>query len=122
MNFDNFFVKAKEVFETAYKKTEDVVNVGKQKLDMSTLENKLGKSYETLGKLCYDVISKGEPFDPETVKPVTDDITEKLAQIEELKKEILKAKNKKMCPYCNTPVEKNSQFCNNCGKNLNTAD
>lgn len=116
MNLDKILVKAKEVFESAYKKTEGAVNIGKQKLDVSALEAKLNKSYETLGKLCYDAIVNGGVFDPESVKPVTDDIAEKKQQIEEIKKDILKAKNKKICPACNAPMDKGATYCGVCGK------
>lgn len=118
MNLDNIFTKAKEVFETAYKKTGDAVNVGKQRFDISSLENKLNKSYEILGKLCYDSVVNGGVFDAESVKPVTDDIAEKLAQIEQMKKEVLKAKNKKLCPKCSEPVDKDASFCSSCGASL----
>lgn len=118
MNLDNIFTKAKEVFETAYKKTGDAVNVGKQRFDISSLENKLNKSYEILGKLCYDSVVNGGVFDAESVKPVTDDIAEKLAQIEEMKKEVLKTKNKKLCPKCSEPVDKEAAFCSSCGASL----
>lgn len=115
MNLDNVFEKAKDVFETAYRKTENAVNAGKQKLDIAALENKLNKSYEILGKVCYDEISHGGSFDADASKPILDDIEEKRKQIEELKKEVAKTRNKKVCPSCNKPIEKNASYCNSCG-------
>ncbi|MBQ9977721.1 MAG: zinc ribbon domain-containing protein [Clostridia bacterium] len=118
MNFDDIANKAKETFEDVYKKAETVVNVQKQKIDVYSLESKLSKSYEILGKLCYDAIKNDEPFDAESVKPVTDDIAEKIALIEATKEEILKTKNKKLCTKCGTQIEKNAVFCSKCGAKL----
>ena len=118
MNFDNIASKAKETLEDVYKKAETVVNVQKQKIDVYSLEAKLSKSYEILGKLCYDAIRNDEPFDAESVKPVTEDIAEKLQLIEETKEAILKNKNKKLCTKCGMQIEKNAVFCSKCGAKL----
>ncbi|MBR6572767.1 MAG: zinc ribbon domain-containing protein [Clostridia bacterium] len=118
MNFDNIVDKAKVTFEDVYKKAETVVSVQKQKIDVYSLEAKLSKSYEILGKLCYDAIRNDEPFDAESVKPVTDDIAEKIQLIENTKEEILKAKNKKLCTKCGAQIEKNGVFCSKCGAKL----
>ena len=118
MNFDNIVDKAKVTFEDVYKKAETVVSVQKQKIDVYSLEAKLSKSYEILGKLCYDAIRNDEPFDAESVKPVTDDIAEKIQLIENTKEEILKAKNKKLCTKCGAQIEKNGIFCSKCGAKL----
>lgn len=115
MNLDNILVKAKEVFETAYKKADDVVSVQKQKFDVSALENKLNKDFEQLGRICYDEMKNGAFSDNEKFKSAFDEIASKSAQIEEMKKEILKAKNKKRCPSCDAAIDINSVFCNVCG-------
>lgn len=118
MNLDNVFAKAKDVFEAAYKKTGDAVNVGKQKLDIASLENKLNKSYEILGKVCFDEVMHGGSFDADAAKPILDDIEEKRNQLEEIKKEVAKARNKKLCPKCNGPIDKNAAYCNSCGAKI----
>ena len=115
MNLDNILVKAKDVFETAYKKADDVVSIQKQKFDVSSLENKLNKDFETLGRLCYEEMQKGAFSDAQAFKTVFDEISSKSAQIEEMKNCILKAKNKKRCPACDAAIDKNSVFCNVCG-------
>ena len=118
MNFDNIVDKAKETFEGVYKKAEKAVSVQKQKIDVYSLETKLSRSYEILGKLCYDAIRNDEPFDAESVKPVTDDIAEKIQMIESANEDILKAKNKKVCEKCGAQIDKNAVFCSACGKKI----
>jgi rubrerythrin len=118
MNIDNILSKAKEVFETAYKKADGVVSTQKQKFDISSMESKLNKDFENLGRLCYDMIANGTEDAKEKLNPLIEEITAKNNQIEEMKKEVLKAKNKKLCPKCGAAVDKNAVFCNLCGVKL----
>ena len=116
MNFDNILNKAKDVFETAYKKADDAISVQKQKFDVAGLENKLAKDYEALGRLCFGEMQKGAFSDNDAFCSFYDEIKSKTTQIEELKKDILKSKYKKLCPKCNAAIDKNSNFCNVCGE------
>lgn len=118
MNFDNILNKAKDVFETAYKKADDALSVQKQKYDVSSLENKLSKDYETLGRLCFEEMKNGAFAENEAFLSVAEVIKTKTEQIEELKKEILKAKNKKRCPKCNAAIDKEAVYCNVCGEKI----
>ncbi|MBP3390916.1 MAG: zinc ribbon domain-containing protein [Clostridia bacterium] len=118
MNFDNILNKAKDVFETAYKKADDAISVQKQKFDIAGLENKLAKDYEILGKLCFAEMQKGAFGDNEAFLNVAEEIKAKTAQIEELQKDVLKAKNKKRCPKCNAAIDKGAAYCNACGEKV----
>ena len=118
MDFNDIVDKAKQGFEVVYKKTEDVVNVSKLKLDKASLESKLSKSYEMLGQICYQSAINGEDFGSEEVKALVDDITNNISEIEELEVKIQGFKNKKMCPNCHSSIEANSVFCNKCGKEV----
>ncbi len=118
MDFNNIVDKAKQGFEVVYKKTEDVVNVSKMKLDKASLEAKLSKSYEMLGQICYQSVISGENFESEEVKVLVDDITDNIAEIEELDIKIQGLKNKKLCPKCHSSIDVNSVFCSNCGEKV----
>ena len=118
MNFDNILNKAKDVFETAYKKADGAISVQKQKFDIAGLENKLSKDYETLGKLCFEEMQKGAFADNQDFLNVAEEIKIKTAQLEELQAEVLKAKNKKRCVKCGAAIEKGSAFCNACGESV----
>lgn len=95
MKFDNILSKAKDVFETAYKRADDAISVQKQKFDIAGLENKLSKDYEALGRLCYEEMKKGAFNDNKEFAEIADNIKLKKSQIEEIKKEINKTKTKK---------------------------
>lgn len=94
MKFDNILSKAKDVFESAYRKADDVISVKKQKLDIVSLENKISKDYEALGKLYFEEKNKNAFCENEDAKKLIEEINAKKAQIEEIKKEIQKTKAK----------------------------
>ena len=47
-----------------------------------------------------------------------DHIKEKFLKISELKEEISEAKNKAVCPHCQSYIAKNSVYCSVCGEKL----
>ena len=118
MSLDNIFEKAKDIFEAAYRKTENVVSHQKQKLDVQSLESKLNKNYETLGKAYYGMLNSGEDFDSEALKPILDEIKENLLAVNAAKEELMKYQNKRRCKACGEIIDNNSQFCNRCGKKV----
>lgn len=122
MDFDNVIVKAKEVFEVAYKKTGDVVASGKQKYDVSVLQNKLSKNYEALGRLTYKAIKNGRAIDLDADDTLNEKIKARVNRIEELKNEIMAVKNQKRCPVCGSAVSAESVFCPACGANTEKED
>ncbi len=87
--FEDAVNKAKDIFDVACKKTEEAVNVGKQNLNIATLENKMSKDFEKLGKIYYELIKETEALEGETaaLREAIKEKQEKIAQIkEELKK------------------------------------
>ena len=66
MNFLNETIdKAKDLFSVAKQKTEEAVNVGKQKYDIVALESKTQKLYSKLGKMAYPLLMNQENLSPE---------------------------------------------------------
>lgn len=115
--FDNAVNKAKEVFDVAYKKTNEVVTTQKQKFDVSSIENKRNKDYARLGEIYYDMIKDTEIENAE-VKALVSEIADKTQKIKELKEEINAAKNKRICPNCAANIDENALFCSVCGAKL----
>lgn len=115
--FDNAVSKAKEAFDVACKKTNEVVNTGKQKFDIAALENKRAKDFEQLGMLYFDIIADTE-IENSSIKALVEEIKNKNEKIKELKTEINNTKNKRLCPNCGANIDKYSVFCNVCGTKL----
>ncbi len=115
--FDEIIDKAKAAFDVAIKVTEDVVDNGKQKFNLSSLENKIAKDYKALGKAFYNFKKEGE-IDNEAIEELITSIDEKKAKIEEIKQEISKAKSERICANCGAAIENDIIFCPLCGQKL----
>lgn len=115
--FDNVVNKTKEVFDVAYKKTNEVVSTQKQKFDISSIQNKLNKEYIKLGKIYYTQLKDTEINDSE-LQNIINSIDKKIDRINVLTKEINDAKNKVICHNCSAVVDKDSIFCNLCGAKI----
>lgn len=114
---DNAVNKAKEAFDIACKKTNEVVTTQKQKFDIVAIENKRNKDFEALGKLYYEAVKDAELEDA-VIKDLISQINEKNDLIKQLKDEINATKNMKVCPHCESYVKDDSAFCSSCGAKL----
>lgn len=114
---DDAVTKAKEAFDVAYKKTNEVVTTQKQKFDIASLEAKRTKDFEALGRFYYSEL-KGTEIENEEAARLVAAIDEKNAKIDELHKEINNIKNKRVCPKCGASIDKCSVYCNFCGEKL----
>ncbi len=112
--FENAVSKAKDAFDVAYKKTNEVVYVQKQKFDIASIEGKREKEYATLGKLYFEQIKDTEIENPE-IKQLVDEIKNKNEKIKVIKDEINSAKNKRICPQCSAAIDNDAAFCSVCG-------
>ncbi len=109
--------KAKGAFDVAYKKAGDVASLQKQKLDVASLESKLAKEYEALGRAAIENLENGADA-TENTKDIIASIREREAEIESIKTEILKAKGKKFCENCGAPNVSEAHFCFACGESF----
>lgn len=114
---DDAVTKAKEAFDVAYKKTNEVVTTQKQKFDIASLEAKRTKDFEALGRFYYSEL-QGTEIENEEAARLVAAIDEKNAKIDELRKEINNIKNKRLCPKCGASIDKCSVYCNFCGEKL----
>lgn len=115
--FDNAVSKAKEAFDVAYKKTNEVVSTQKQKFDAASVANKRDKDFEALGRLCFENLKDSEVED-EKIKALIAEIKLKNEQIEEINREINESKNKRTCPKCAAVIDKAAVYCSACGEKV----
>lgn len=85
--FENAVNKAKDVFDVACKKTGEVVTTGKQKLDIATIENKMSKDFEKLGRIYFEQIKDTDDLEADVLK-VKNAIIEKQESIDKIKEEM----------------------------------
>lgn len=115
--FDEAFDKAKDTFEVIGDKTNEVISVGKLKMKARSLSLKLGTDYEQLGRLHYAVLS-GAEVDEAAEAELKTAIEKKKNEISELKKEIAKQQNGKICAKCGKINSSDAAYCNGCGESL----
>lgn len=112
--FEQALVKVKDAFDVAYKKTGEVVNVQRQKFEVTSLNGKIEKDYAELGKIFFEQIKDSEDM-PENVSVLVSAISEKKEKISSLNLEIAQTQKKKICPNCKAVMEQNASFCSACG-------
>ena len=91
--FDNALSKAKDVFDVAVRKTDEVVTVQKLKFDVASLKKKRSEDLEKLGIIYFKMLADSEIEDLQ-IQTLVDEIKDKNLKIKELRAEIEEAKEK----------------------------
>lgn len=115
--FEDTVVKAKDVFDVAAKKTNEIVEVQKLKINLSKVNSELSKDFETLGRLAFENITESDEI-KEEYKPIVESIKESMKKIDDIQAQIDEQKKIKICKECNTANTENALYCSNCGKKL----
>lgn len=108
---------AKELFSAAKQKTEEAVSVGKQKLDIVSLENKESKLYAKFGKNAFGFLQDMQDL-PEELAEIIAEIKENKELLAKQKEELGKMQHKRECAKCGNIIGEDSVFCNKCGEKL----
>lgn len=114
--FDEIVNKAKEIAHTAGDKSQEVYEVAKLKIEISSLERKLDTNYVSMGKQCYNSIKNNEDF-PD-FKASVEEVDLLKADISEKQDQINRIKNTVKCESCGAEVASDNSFCPKCGAKL----
>lgn len=90
--FDSAVDKAKNLFDAACHKTDEVIAVEKLKIKQASCKNKISKDYKMLGKLYFENFKDNENI-PEDFKQLIKDIEYNFSLIEKAQSDIDKIKN-----------------------------
>ena len=115
--FEDAVVKAKDVFDVAAKKTNDVVSLQKLKFKVSQVNSQLSKDFETLGRLYFEKVKESDE-EIADFKEIIEAIETGFDEIENLEKEIDSQRNNVTCQKCGSKNPDSSAFCSNCGEKL----
>lgn len=109
--------KAMSVANVAGKKTEEMVEVSKLKLQEVSLNADLQNCYERIGSLVYRSRKSGLDNEAEITEIIAqvDALLEELAQNQSKREELKKVKK---CPNCGAACAVDSHFCSRCGMML----
>ncbi len=86
--FERFLGKAKDTFEFALSKTEEVIDKGKAKFSVKQAEYEIKKLYEKIGKKVYEELKDGTS--------VSEEITGLVSEINVLKEKISKIESENL--------------------------
>ncbi len=109
--------KAKDIFETAKEKTDKAVAIGKQRYDIAALEGRINKSYQALGRICFENY-KGDAAAPDEVKALIAQIEAEKETITLAREELERMRASRVCPVCTGVIAENAAFCSHCGAKL----
>lgn len=115
--FENAVNTARSAAKTVGKKAEEVLDLSRNKLSISELENKLEASYASLGMLYYNYLENGTT-DPEKEQALVREIDGIHAAVRELKENINEMRNRVTCPACTAANDPQAVFCSQCGARL----
>lgn len=113
-DFNAILGKVKNWANAAGKKTEEVVEASKLKLQIVSLNGDLSKAYEELGNMVYHAAKNNETVGEEmdAVMDKIDELHEKLAELESKVGEIKKVRT---CGNCGADCPADAHFCSRCG-------
>ncbi len=125
-NLDSIINKTKNLAGVASKKTSELFELSKFKINKMNKSAELQKNYELLGKLIYkeyksNVLSDESICDnasSEDIKSAIEQISKIKSDIKDLDDNLVTMKNVKVCPNCGNKNNKKSLYCSLCGNQL----
>lgn len=115
--FEDILCKVKDLGEAAGKKTGELVEVTRLKMEAAQTEKDITATLEGLGRLIYDGRKSGEDV-TEMADACIDRVDELNTQLEELRDKIVRYKNAVRCKDCGSLNTEDSLYCKKCGAKL----
>ncbi len=112
---EDVLTRAKAVAEAAGRKTGELVETTKLKMEIAELQKEIASLYEGLGRLLYDGRKSGDAID-EMIDSCIAHLEEQNAYLEELQDRLLENKNAVRCTTCGAINDDDARYCNKCGK------
>ena len=113
-SFNSLLDKAISVANVAGKKTEEMVEASKLKIQEVSVNADLANCYEKIGSLVYSSKKFGADNEKEIAQLIAqaDELLEQLAQLQAKREEIRKVRK---CPNCGASCATDAHFCSRCG-------
>ncbi len=119
--FDDFVLKARDICDTASKKTGELYEISKYKYECIKLNGEIRKLYEQLGSSVYSMV-KGKYDNNELVDSLTEEIDEHLEELKRINDHIAAMQRVIVCPVCGCKNDMENSFCAKCGSKLKKGD
>ena len=118
--FDSLLNKAKAFADVAGKKTGELVEVSKLKLEVVQVNSDIQKAYERLGNIVYEQEKTGAD-NKDLIALCISEIDGLLSELSDLNAKINEAKNTVKCMNCGAENPEGSLYCARCGSALQQA-
>lgn len=115
--FEDAFSSAKDFGSTVSRKTGQLVDVTKLKVNAADITSEINKRYKALGKAVYDAQKTGVSIDGIMEKCVAD-IDALNERLTDIKHRIAELQNKVCCPACGEAMDTRSIYCSRCGARM----
>ena len=114
--FDKLGKKASETYKVTAEKTGKLAKEAKLRLKMNENKAEIQEIYKEIGKKVYEKHIREEEINikQELLEECTK-IDVLSAEIENCLKDVLALKDKRKCEKCSSEIDKNAQFCPQCG-------
>ena len=117
--FDKLGKKASEAYKFTADKTGKLAKETKLKFKMSELKSQIEDLYVEIGKKVYEKHIREQDI---CIKKDLEEQCTKIdvlaQEIESLQNETLELRDKMQCPKCYKEIDKNDNYCKNCGEKL----
>ena len=114
---DNVIEKAIGVYDVAAKKTGEVVEISKLKMECVKLNTEIKRLYEQMGSSVYSMVkNKFENLD--LINSLSQEIDEKIAILKALNDRINETKNTFCCQTCGSKNVEENYYCSKCGSRM----
>ncbi len=115
---EKFFSEIKNTADKVAKKSGELVELSKVKLNILNTKSNIDTAFKSLGELIYRSQKDEDENSAEKLEALIADIDalyEKLSDYEDVVADLT---NKKICPDCHKSTDNNAQFCSHCGYNF----
>lgn len=111
---EDFTKNVTKVASKTVKKTEQITETAKLKLNLHLEESKLSKCFEDIGRAYYGIKKNNEDRIPDIASYFVQADEIKMT-IQAIKTELAALNNSIICPKCKSEVSENAVFCSVCG-------
>ena len=112
---DEMLAQAKTMAATAGRKTEELVELAKLRVQIAEKRREIADLYEGLGRLVYDSRISGESVE-ELVEVCVAALGEEQKDLARLEERVMLSKSVIRCDACGAVNMNNAVFCNQCGE------
>ena len=113
--FEKIGDAASKTYKYTAEKTSKIAKETKMKMKINEYKRNIEDIYREIGEAVYEKFVTEEEVSKNELKEKCEEIDALTEKIVECKNEILSLKEKKQCKNCYEEIEKDANYCPNCG-------